>query len=83
MARVTVEDCLENVANRFELVIAASQRARAIHNGAERLVACKNKEVVTSLREIASGQIALRDRYVSKRGVSASDREVAAGAAAQ
>ena len=63
MARVTVEDCLENVANRFELVVAASQRARAIHHGADRLVKCKNKEVVTSLREIASGQVRLKERF--------------------
>ena len=62
MARVPIEDCLDHVANRFELVVAASQRARAIHNGSERMVACKNKEVVSSLREIAAGMILLQDK---------------------
>ncbi len=66
MARVTVEDCLEYVGNRFELVIAASQRARTLHNGATPVVSCKNKEVVTALREIASGQILLKDRFALK-----------------
>lgn len=62
MARVTIEDCLDHVANRFELVVAASQRARAIHNGAEKIVPCKNKEVVSALREIAVGRVLLQDK---------------------
>ena len=57
MARVTVEDCLEKVNNRFALVILAAERARQLANGGRPLVACSNKPPVTSLREIARGQV--------------------------
>jgi len=56
MARVTVEDCLGNVANRFELVLVASKRARQIANGSEPFVPWENdKPTVVALREIAAG----------------------------
>ena len=57
MARVTVEDCLDRVPNRFALVILAAERARQISNGAKPLVSCDNKPGVASLREIAQGQV--------------------------
>ncbi len=59
MARVTVEDCLENVENRFELVMVASKRARQIAvRGAQPLVEWENdKPTVVALREIAEGLI--------------------------
>ncbi|MDX2505379.1 MAG: DNA-directed RNA polymerase subunit omega [Gammaproteobacteria bacterium] len=58
MARVTVEDCLENVSNRFELVMVATKRARQIANGQEPLVEEENdKPTVIALREIAEGKI--------------------------
>lgn len=57
MARVTVEDCLEREENRFALVIMASKRARALMKDSEPLVQCKNKPLVTSLREIAAGRV--------------------------
>lgn len=57
VARVTVEDCLEHVQNRFALVILAADRARQIANGAKPLVKCDNKPGVTSLREIAKRQV--------------------------
>lgn len=59
MARVTVEDCLENVANRFELIMVASKRARQIANdGAEPMVPEDNdKPTVVALREIAENKI--------------------------
>ena len=58
MARVTVEDCLENLDNRFELVLLATKRARQIANGQEPLVAWENdKPTVVALREIALGLI--------------------------
>ena len=57
MARVTVEDCLEQVENRFVLVHLAAERARQLKKGALPLSDRRNKEVVLSLREIASGQI--------------------------
>ena len=58
MARVTVEDCLENVDNRFELVRLASRRARQIAQGKDPLVDPENdKPTVIALREIAAGLI--------------------------
>ncbi len=57
MARVTVEDCLEKVPNRFALVVLAARRARQIHRTGEPLVECNNKPVVTALREIAAGMV--------------------------
>jgi DNA-directed RNA polymerase subunit omega len=57
MARVTVEDCLEKVPNRFALVILAAERARQLAKGAIPLVDCDNKPAVTSLREIADSQV--------------------------
>ena len=57
MARVTVEDCLEHVDNRFALVHLAAQRARQLARGARPLVECDNKPVVTALREIAEGKV--------------------------
>ena len=57
MARVTVEDCLEKVDNRFALVILGAERARQIAGGAKALVKCSNKPAVTALREIAKGDV--------------------------
>ena len=59
MARVTVEDCLENVDNRFELVMVSSKRARQIATGGkDPLVPLENdKPTVLALREIAEGHI--------------------------
>ena len=58
MARVTVEDCLDHVDNRFELVLLASRRARQIAQGKEPMVALENdKPTVVALREIAEGKI--------------------------
>jgi len=57
LARVTVEDCLEKVPNRFALVILAAERARQLANGGRPLVKCDNKPAVTALREIASGMV--------------------------
>lgn len=57
MARITIEDCLLHVKNRYELVHLCVRRARQLHRGADRLVHCKNNDVVTALREIAAGKI--------------------------
>jgi len=58
MARITVEDCLENIDNRFELVLTATKRARQIGHGSEPLVPEENdKPTVIALREIAAGLI--------------------------
>lgn len=58
MARVTIEDCLGHVDNMYELVHVATRRARQIMLGSGRTVKCKNKEIVTALREIAEGHVA-------------------------
>lgn len=57
MARVTIEDCLEQVENRYELVHLAAKRAKQLRDGDKAQVYSKNKEVVTALREIAAGVI--------------------------
>jgi DNA-directed RNA polymerase subunit omega len=58
MARITVEDCLGNVDNIFELVLVAAKRARRIAHGADPLVERENdKPTVIALREIADGHI--------------------------
>ena len=58
MARITVEDCLDNIENIFEMVLVAAKRARRIAHGAEPLVSLDNdKPTVLALREIADGHI--------------------------
>jgi DNA-directed RNA polymerase subunit omega len=59
MARITVEDCLEQVPNRFELVLLSARRAKQLLKGARPLVESDNKEVVTALREVAGGKVRL------------------------
>ncbi len=56
MARITVEDCLQNVDNLFDLVLVAAKRARRLANGAEPMVEWENdKPTVVALREVAGG----------------------------
>ena len=58
MARITVEDCLDRIDNRFEMVLTATKRARQIANGADPLVEEENdKPTVIALREIAEGLV--------------------------
>ena len=57
MARITVEDCLENVENRFQLVLLAAKRAKQLLKGSRPLLESDNKEVVTALREIGAGKV--------------------------
>ncbi|MGE5818914.1 MAG: DNA-directed RNA polymerase subunit omega [Deltaproteobacteria bacterium] len=59
MARVTVEDCVDKVSSRFELVKIAAIRARQLLKGAKPLIVSDNREVVTALREIAAGKVRL------------------------
>jgi len=63
MARVTVEDCLEKVENRFALVLLAAQRTRQLMKGEDPMLDTSgdNKEAVMALREIAAGEIGLKD----------------------
>lgn len=66
MARITVEDCLDQVDNRFELVLIASRRARDLALGKEALVPWENdKPTVVALRELAEGKLdyLLQEKY--------------------
>lgn len=58
MARITVEECLSQIPNRFELTLAAAYRARQLANGATHLVdESKDKPTVVALREISEGKV--------------------------
>ncbi len=59
MARVTVEDCLDVIPNRFLLAMVASKRAKQLYKGAEPMIENKsgNKKIVLALREIADGRV--------------------------
>lgn len=57
MARITVEDCLKQIPNRFELALVATYRARQLANGHEPRLASKDKPTVTALREVAAGLV--------------------------
>jgi DNA-directed RNA polymerase subunit omega len=64
MARITIEDCLAKIPNRFELTLAATNRARQITSGATPLLeADRDKPTVIALREIASGKIGVEMLY--------------------
>jgi len=72
MARITVEDCLEHVENRFDLVMLAARRARQISQGADPLVPAENdKPTVIALREIAENLISASgmDEMEAKREI--------------
>lgn len=67
MARVTIEDCLKNVDNRFTLVHLAAKRVRQVREGADLLVkSSKNEDVVTVLREIAANRVVAEKREESE-----------------
>jgi DNA-directed RNA polymerase subunit omega len=57
MARITVEDCLEKIPNRFELVLLGAKRAKQLFKGAKPLVDSDNREIVVALREVAAGKV--------------------------
>ena len=60
MARVTVDDCIQNIPNRFQMTLAATYRARQLASGASALVETdKDKPTVIALREIAVGKVGL------------------------
>jgi DNA-directed RNA polymerase subunit omega len=60
MARITVEDCMQYIPNRFELTLAAAYRARQLANGANHLVEeSRDKPTVIALREISEGKVGI------------------------
>jgi DNA-directed RNA polymerase subunit omega len=66
MARITVEDCVANIPNKFQLVLVAAKRARQLANGAEPMVEWENdKPTVVALREVAEGYIT--ESYLEER----------------
>ena len=62
MARITVEDCLNKVNNRFALIHMAAKRVRQLRKGSEPTIASKNRDVVVSLREIAAGNVVIEEK---------------------
>jgi DNA-directed RNA polymerase subunit omega len=62
VARITIEDCLDKVDNRFQLVHMAAKRVRQIREGSEYLVSSpKNEDIVVALREVAAGKVVLKE----------------------
>ena len=59
MARITVEDCLKKIPNRFQMVLAAAYRASQLTQGHAPKVEAKDKPAVLALREIAAGEVGL------------------------
>ena len=62
MARITVEDCLQKINNRFQLIHVAAKRVRQLRKGSESTITSKNKDVVVALREIAAGSVIKREK---------------------
>lgn len=82
MARITVEDCLEHVDNRFNLVLLAAKRARQLEHGVEPLVPWDNdKPTVVALREIAAGLITAETVEAQEKKSDSIDDELAAALA--
>ena len=67
MARITVEDCLTQIPNRFQLVLAATYRARMLSQGHAPRVQTPNKPAVTALREIAAGKVGVENAQTRTR----------------
>lgn len=68
MARITIEDCLKRVKNRFLLVNMVAKRVRQIREGSEYLVSSpKNEDIVVSMREIAAGKITIKEEEKETR----------------
>lgn len=75
MARITVEDCLEHVDNRFELVLLATKRARQIANGKDPMLERGNdKPTVLALREIAKGLVS--EESIAKADIVEEEEEI-------
>ncbi|MCB9666239.1 MAG: DNA-directed RNA polymerase subunit omega [Alphaproteobacteria bacterium] len=79
MARITVEDCLDELPNRFSLVLVSAERAKQLLRGAQPMVDNLegNKEIVLALREIAAGRLSIDDREVRKIDTWTSEDAVA------
>ncbi|MCX5816943.1 MAG: DNA-directed RNA polymerase subunit omega [Proteobacteria bacterium] len=67
MARITVEDCMDKVENRFELVHLSAKRAKQLLKGSKPLVRSTNREVVTALREIADNFVYFEKKEIIEK----------------
>lgn len=84
MARITVEDCLEHVDNRFDLVLLATKRARQIDTGVEPMLPRENdKPTVIALREIAEGIVSHETVHEPEPSAESIDEELAAALAGE
>ena len=77
MARVTVEDCLEKVPNRFALVLMVAKRAKQLLKGAEATVSTRsNKYIVSSLREVALGNVGYLEALEKDEAIRQIERDL-------
>ena len=79
MARITVEDCLQKVNNRFMLIHMAAKRVRQLRKGDEPTIQSKNRDIVVSLREIAAGNISAMDEQPKEELTEALSEALSAG----
>ncbi len=77
MARVTVEDCMDRVPNRFALVLLVAKRTKQLMKGSEGTVAARNnKFIVTSLREVAAGNIGYEDHLTPQLAMDEIEKDL-------
>nr|BFD59266.1 DNA-directed RNA polymerase subunit omega [Bdellovibrio sp. CKG001]BFD62643.1 DNA-directed RNA polymerase subunit omega [Bdellovibrio sp. HM001]BFD67366.1 DNA-directed RNA polymerase subunit omega [Bdellovibrio sp. HAGR004] len=77
MARVTVEDCLEKVPNRFALVLMVAKRAKQLLKGAEATVSTRsNKYIVSSLREVAMGNVGYQESLEAAEAIRQIEKDL-------
>lgn len=77
MARVTVEDCLEKVPNRFALVLMVAKRAKQLLKGAEATVSTRNnKYIVSSLREVAIGNVVYQEAMDNSEAIRQIEKDL-------
>ena len=83
MARITVEDCLQRINNRFALIHAAAKRVRQLRKGSEPTISSKNKDIVIALREIAAGTVNVPHRSEEELALGTVEALPAGAAAGQ
>jgi len=77
MARVTVEDCLEKVPNRFALVLMVAKRAKQLLKGAEATVSTRNnKYIVSALREVAIGNVGYAEAMQNSEAIQQIEKDL-------
>lgn len=69
MARITIEDCLKRIPNRFMLVHVATKRVRQLLDGSPSLIKTNNEHVVTALREVSAGKVFVHQESEAKENL--------------